>query len=101
MRIERNDITIRELVEGYRDDGEGGVVGYGGRLDIRPPFQREFSYDDKERAAVIDSILKGYPLNVMYWAERGGPTAMLPYLARLVTIAVETSKIVAGVPNWE
>lgn len=36
-----------------------------------------------------------------WWAERGGPAAMLPYLARLVTIAVETSKIVAGLPNWE
>ena len=40
MKIQPLDITIRELVAGYRDDGEGGVVGYGGRLDIRPPFQR-------------------------------------------------------------
>ncbi|MDE0608955.1 MAG: DUF262 domain-containing protein [Anaerolineaceae bacterium] len=65
---------MRELVEGYDDDGEGGVVGYGGRLDIRPPFQREFIYKEKERNAVIDSILKGFPLNVMYWADRGDGT---------------------------
>ncbi len=70
MKIELLDLTVRELVEDYIDDGEGGVTGYGGKLDIRPPFQREFIYKDKERNAVIDSILKGFPLNVMYWADR-------------------------------
>ena len=70
MKIELLDLTVRELVEDYDDDGEGGVTGYGGKLDIRPPFQREFIYKDKERNAVIDSILKGFPLNVMYWADR-------------------------------
>ncbi|MDE0185251.1 MAG: DUF262 domain-containing protein [Candidatus Poribacteria bacterium] len=70
MNVDLLDITVEELVEGYRDDREGGVTGYGGKLDIRPPFQREFIYEDKERKAVIDSILKGFPLNVMYWADR-------------------------------
>ena len=70
MKIQQLDLTIRDLVAGYHDDGEGGVVGYGRKLDIRPPFQREFIYDDKERKAVINSILKGFPLNVMYWAAR-------------------------------
>ena len=88
MKIELLDLTIRDLVAGYRDDGEGGVVGYGGRLDIRPPFQREFSYDDKERAAVIDSILKGYPLNIMYWAERGdGSYEIIDGQQRTIAIA--------------
>ena len=36
------------------------MTGYDGKLDIRPPFQREFIYNDKERNAVIDSILKGF-----------------------------------------
>ena len=40
MNIELLDLTARELVAGYFDDGEGGVVGYGDKLDIRPPFQR-------------------------------------------------------------
>ena len=71
MDIEQLEITVGELVEGYHDDGEGGVRGYGGRLDIRPPYQREFVYKPKERDAVIDTITKNYPLNVMYWAERG------------------------------
>ena len=69
MEIERREITIGELVEGYSDDGEGGVVGYGGRLDIRPPYQREFVYRDKQRDDVIRSVLAGFPLNVMYWAQ--------------------------------
>ena len=74
MNIDRRDLTVREIVEDYYDDDEGGVTGYGGKLDIRPPFQREFIYKDKERNAVIDSILKRFPLNVMYWADRENDT---------------------------
>lgn len=74
MRIEPAKITVAELAKNYRDDREGGVVGYGGRLDIRPPYQREFVYKDKQRAAVIDTVLKGFPLNVMYWAVRSDGT---------------------------
>ena len=70
MKIDLNEITVRDLVEDYHDDGEGGVRGYGGRLDIRPPFQREFVYGDKQRDAVIQTINNGFPLNVMYWAVR-------------------------------
>ncbi len=70
MKIALKEITIRELTEGYEDSQEGGVVGYGGRLDIRPPYQREFIYNDKQRDAVIDTVTKGFPLNVMYWSVR-------------------------------
>lgn len=70
MDIEPLRITVRELVKDYYDNEELGVRGYGGRLDIRPPYQREFVYDEKRRAAVIDTVRKGYPLNVMYWAKR-------------------------------
>lgn len=72
MKIERRKITIGELVEGYRDDsdGEGGVVGYSGQLDIRPPYQREYVYSGRQRDDVIRSVLAGFPLNVMYWAKR-------------------------------
>ena len=70
MLIELQKITVRELTEGYEDNEEQGVRGYGGRLDIRPPYQREFIYDEKKRAAVITTIKKGFPLNVMYWATR-------------------------------
>ena len=70
MKIELKEITIRDLVQDYHDDGEGGVRGYGDKLDIRPPFQREFVYKDKQRDAVIETINRGFPLNVMYWAVR-------------------------------
>ncbi|MFN3707403.1 HNH endonuclease family protein [Microcella sp.] len=70
MRIELREVTVRELAKGYSDDGEGGVVGYDGDLDIRPPYQREFIYKDRQREAVIDTVTKGFPLNVMYWAVR-------------------------------
>ncbi len=74
MEIELKDITVRELVEGYHDNGEGGVQGYDHRLDIRPPFQREFVYKDKQRDAVINTVRKNFPLNVMYWATREDDT---------------------------
>lgn len=70
MNIDLKQITVRELTNGYEDNGEGGVVGYGGKLDIRPPYQREFIYKDKQRNAVIDTVTKDFPLNVMYWAVR-------------------------------
>jgi len=70
MKIELKEITIRELSKGYEDNAEEGVVGFGGKLDIRPPYQREFIYKDKQRDAVIDTVTKNFPLNVMYWSVR-------------------------------
>lgn len=70
MKIELKEITILELAKGYQDNNENGVVGFGGSLDIRPPYQREFIYKDKQRDAVINTITKDFPLNVMYWAVR-------------------------------
>jgi hypothetical protein len=70
MQIKLKEITIRELAKGYKDNQEEGVIGYGGLLDIRPPYQREFIYKDKQRDAVIDSVTKEFPLNVMYWSVR-------------------------------
>jgi Protein of unknown function DUF262 len=70
MKIELKEITVRELADGYEDNAEGGVKGYGGKLDIRPPYQREFIYKDKQRDDVIHSINSGFPLNVMYWSVR-------------------------------
>jgi len=65
-------VTVGDLTEGYNDDGVGGVQGYGGNLDIRPPYQREFIYQDKRRDDVIHSIRQGFPLNTMYWVDIGG-----------------------------
>ena len=70
MKIELKEITVRELTNGYEDKQENGIIGYCGRLDIRPPYQREFIYKDKQRDAVIETLTKEFPLNVMYWAVR-------------------------------
>ncbi|MCB6062716.1 HNH endonuclease, partial [Flavobacterium psychrophilum] len=67
MNIELKEITIQELSNDFQDNAENGVVGFGGNLDIRPPYQREFIYKDKQRDAVINTITKNFPLNVMYW----------------------------------
>jgi hypothetical protein len=70
MNIELKEIKVRDLTNGYVDNQEDGVVGYDSKLDIRPPYQREFIYKDQQRDAVIDTITKDFPLNVMYWAVR-------------------------------
>lgn len=69
MKIELHEISIAEIAKGYQDNQEAGVVGYNGKLNIRPPYQREFVYDEKKRNAVIETINKGFPLNVMYWCK--------------------------------
>lgn len=68
MDITLKKITIEELVENYQDNEEAGVLGYNELLNIRPPYQREFVYNDKQREAVIDTVTRGFPLNTMYWA---------------------------------
>jgi len=70
MTIRQIEVTVGEITQGYVNNDEMGVRGYNGQLDIRPPYQREFIYNEKEQQAVIATVLKGYPLNVMYWVKR-------------------------------
>jgi hypothetical protein len=67
MKIKLHEIPVSDVVNGYIDSAENGVVGYGGRLNIRPAFQREFIYKDKQRDEVVRTVQKNFPLNVMYW----------------------------------
>lgn len=69
MKIDLHRIPVREVVEGYKDSAELGVTAYGGKLDIRPKYQREFVYTGKQRDEVIRTINNGFPLNVMYWVK--------------------------------
>lgn len=69
MEIKLKNIPIREVVENYQDSDELGVTGFGGKLNIRPAFQREFIYKEKQRDSVIQTVKKGFPLNVMYWVQ--------------------------------
>lgn len=56
MKIELKPIKLKDLFQGYKDDAEEGVVAYGGLLDVRPKYQREFVYKDEQRDAVIDTV---------------------------------------------
>lgn len=67
MIIDLHRMKVRDVVDGYIDSAEEGVVAYGGKLNIRPKYQREFVYSGKQRDAVIETVKKGFPLNVMYW----------------------------------
>ena len=69
MKIEMHEIKISDVYNGYVDSEEEGVVAYNGKLNVRPAYQREFVYKDKQRDEVINTVRKGFPLNVMYWVK--------------------------------
>ena len=74
LKIDLKEIQIRDIVDSYLDRGYDGVTGYHGKLNVRPPYQREFVYSGKQRDAVMETILKGFPLNIMYWCENDDGT---------------------------
>ena len=68
MEIKKIEISIRDLVNGYSDN-EDGIYGFGGKLNIRPAFQREFVYNDSKRNAVLESVINHFPLSTFYWSD--------------------------------
>ena len=80
-------ITIKDLVEGFLEDTKTGkVTAFGGKLNVRPPYQREFVYGDTRRNAVIHTVLKGFPLNVMYWAKTDSGFELMDGQQRTISI---------------
>ncbi len=69
MKIELKEIPIKEVVKDYKNNDEEWVVWYSSLLNIRPKYQREFVYKDKQRDSVIETVRKNFPLNVMYWVK--------------------------------
>lgn len=86
MKIELKEIAIRELTDGYEDKSEEGVCGYRGNLNIRPAFQREFIYKEKQRNEVINTVRKDFPLNTMYWVVASGGFELMDGQQRTVSI---------------
>ncbi len=86
MKIALRNIKVSELVNGYEDKGEEGVRGFSDRLNIRPAYQREFIYKEKQRNAVIDTVRKDFPLNTMYWAVAGDGFELMDGQQRTVSI---------------
>lgn len=75
--VAHQNIKVGDIVAGYLNDQKTGeVTAYGGRLNVRPAYQREFVWDGggsggKKQQALIDSIMNHYPINVMYWVKIG------------------------------
>jgi hypothetical protein len=66
----KTDITVKDICEGFvYNELEGkGLFGLSGKLTIQPEYQRNYIYADGKRdVAVIESILKGYPLGLIYF----------------------------------
>ena len=72
MKISKKEISIRDLFKGFNADTgkEEGIFGWNGKLVVRPQYQRAFIYKPHQQIAVIESVRKGFPLNIMYWAKR-------------------------------
>src|SRR3989338_5463137 len=83
MKIKLHQIPVHEVFAGYKDSAEEGVAAYGGKLDIRPKYQREFVYKPEQRNAVIKSVRNKFPLNVMYWIENSTGNYELLYFQQL------------------
>ncbi|MDD5769903.1 MAG: DUF262 domain-containing protein [Candidatus Gracilibacteria bacterium] len=87
MQIELKEISIREITKNYKNNLEDGVIGYNGLLNIRPKYQREFVYKDLQRNAVIETVRKDFPLNVMYFAKNtDGTFEVLDGQQRIISI---------------
>ena len=70
----RTDITVRDICEGFvYNELEGkGLFGLSGTLTIQPEYQRNYIYaDGKKDVAVIESVLKNYPLGLIYFNKLG------------------------------
>jgi hypothetical protein len=68
----KTDITVKNICEGFvYNELEGkGLFGLSGKLTIQPEYQRNYIYaDGKKDVAVIDSLLKGYPLGLIYFVK--------------------------------
>ena len=103
MDIIPKQIKVKDVFNGYADNGDDGVFAYSGKLAIRPPYQREFVYDDNQAEAVIQTVLKGFPLNVMYWVKTGTDTyevldgqqrtlSIMQYLRHKFSISIDNKK---------
>lgn len=103
MDIIPKQIKVKDVINGYADNGDDGVFAYSGKLAIRPPYQREFVYDDNQAEAVIQTVLKGFPLNVMYWVKTGTDTyevldgqqrtlSIMQYLSHKFSISIDNKK---------
>lgn len=84
----KTEITVKDICEGFTyNEYEGkGLFGLSGKLTIQPEYQRNYIYaDGKKDVAVIDSILKGYPLGLIYFNKVGDKLEVLDGQQRITS----------------
>lgn len=84
----KTDITVKDICEGFTyNEYEGkGLFGLSGKLTIQPEYQRNYIYaDGKKDVSVIDSILKGYPLGLIYFNKVGDKLEVLDGQQRITS----------------
>lgn len=89
MKTELKQYTVAQVCEGFvYNELEGkGLYGLNGNLTIQPEYQRHYIYNDgKHDVAVIDSILKGYPLGLIYFNKVGDKLEVLDGQQRITSI---------------
>lgn len=101
----RTDITIEKLCEGfvYNEFEEKGLFGLNGRLVIQPEYQRNYIYNDgKKDVAVINSLLSGYPIGLIYFNKNGDKYEVLDGQQRITSIGrFITNKFAVKVDGYE
>lgn len=89
MKTDLQHYTVEQVVDGFvYNELEGkGLFGLAGKLVIQPEYQRNYIYNDgKKDVAVIDSILKGYPLGLIYFNVEGDMLEVLDGQQRITSI---------------
>ena len=89
MRTELCHYTVDKMMEGFfYNELEGkGLYGLNGQLVIQPEYQRNYIYNDGKRdVAVIDSLLKGYPLGLIYFVDNGHQLEVLDGQQRITSV---------------
>lgn len=89
MQTDLKRYTVEQIVEGFvYNELEGkGLFGLAGNLVIQPEYQRNYIYNDgKKDVAVIDSLLKGYPLGLIYFNDNGACLEVLDGQQRITSI---------------
>jgi hypothetical protein len=89
VRTTLKNYTVKDVVDGFvYNELEGkGLFGLSGRLVIQPEYQRNYIYNDGKRdVAVIDSLLKGYPLGLIYFNVNGNTLEVLDGQQRITSI---------------
>lgn len=89
MKTELRHFTVEAVLDGfvYNELEAKGLFGLAGKLVIQPEFQRHYIYNDGKRdVAVIDSLLKGYPLGLIYFNVNGDKLEVLDGQQRITSV---------------